>query len=185
MRNALCLLALCAVPTGASLADTLPLRDVAPIFAAAEAAGRVGLAQKTRSVDARPAVPGEIVLTIIAGEGKETQSRPARADDKLVRNRCPDTGNEQYLVSAATFEARYREVPGGAEAEGWREYTPVGPELQYFILEPADGGDFLFTAPWGEDMVARVGDAIVRDPNKPRDTYRVAAASFACTYEVR
>ena len=28
------------------------------------------------------------------------------------------------------------------------------------------------------------GDAIVQDPNDPADTYRVASASFSCTYEV-
>jgi hypothetical protein len=33
-------------------------------------------------------------------------------------------------------------------------------------------------------MVARPGDAIVRSPADPSDTYRVAAASFACTYEI-
>jgi len=33
-------------------------------------------------------------------------------------------------------------------------------------------------------MVAKPGDAIVQDPESPEDTYRVAAAAFACTYEV-
>ena len=49
---------------------------------------------------------------------------------------------------------------------------------------PEDLAAFTFTAPWGEAMVARPGDAIVRDPNNPSDTYRIAAAAFACTYEV-
>jgi hypothetical protein len=44
--------------------------------------------------------------------------------------------------------------------------------------------EFAFTAPWGEKMVARAGDAIVQDPNNTRDTYRVAEESFACTYEI-
>ena len=43
---------------------------------------------------------------------------------------------------------------------------------------------FTFTAPWGEPMVARPGDAIVRDPQNPADTYRIAAAAFECTYEI-
>ena len=55
--------------------------------------------------------------------------------------------------------------------------------MLYFILR-ADEGPFTFTAPWGEPMVARPGDAIVRDPGHPADTYRIAAAAFACTYEV-
>lgn len=41
-----------------------------------------------------------------------------------------------------------------------------------------------FTAPWSEAMVARPGDVIVRDPANRNDTYRVAALSFECTYEI-
>ena len=33
-----------------------------------------GLARKTKPVDARPAQPGEVIVTMIKGEGKETQS---------------------------------------------------------------------------------------------------------------
>ncbi|MDS4068263.1 MAG: hypothetical protein RKO24_01430, partial [Candidatus Competibacter sp.] len=62
--------------------------DVEALFAQAEQDGRVGVARKSRPVDARPAVPGEIVVTVIAGEGKETQSQPAAAGDRVVRNRC-------------------------------------------------------------------------------------------------
>jgi hypothetical protein len=32
--------------------------------------------------------------------------------------------------------------------------------------------------------VAKPGDAIVQAPDNPKDTYRIARASFACTYEV-
>ena len=53
--------------------------------------------------------------------------------------------------------------------------TPVG--------QPTDG-TFTFNAPWDELMIARPGDAIVRDPKDPKDTYRVAAAAFDCTYEI-
>jgi hypothetical protein len=55
--------------------------------------------------------------------------------------------------------------------------------MDYFVVRAADG-TFTFTAPWGEPMVARPGDAIVRDPHDPADTYRIAAAAFACTYEI-
>ena len=33
-------------------------------------------------------------------------------------------------------------------------------------------------------MVAHPGDALVQNPSDPADTYRVAGASFACTYEI-
>ena len=55
--------------------------------------------------------------------------------------------------------------------------------MSYFVVREADGS-FSFMAPWGEPMVARPGDAIVRNPADPADTYRIAAAAFACTYEV-
>src|SRR5262245_26299443 len=67
-----------------------------------------GLSRKTKPVDARPATPGEVIVTIIKGEGKETQSPPAKPGDMVVRNRCPETGNEEILVAAETFARRYQ-----------------------------------------------------------------------------
>ena len=163
--------------------DDLPERDVHALFAAAETAGRVGVARKSKPVDARPARPGEVVVTVIAGEGQETRSRPAQSGDMVVRNRCPATGNEQYLVQAATFARRYAGPFSEPKGEGWREYHPLGPEMRFFLTGQAEGA-FRFTAPWGEAMRVRPGDAIVRAPAKPEDTYRIAAAAFACTYEV-
>jgi hypothetical protein len=55
--------------------------------------------------------------------------------------------------------------------------------MRYFIVTGADGA-FSFTAPWGEAMVVKPGDAIVQTPGDENDTYRVAADSFACTYEI-
>jgi hypothetical protein len=163
--------------------DELPRRDQHLLFAAAEASGRVGAARKTRPVDARPARPGEVIVTHIAGEGQETRSRPATAGDWVVRNRCPATGNEEYLVPARTFAERYDGPLSDPDGEGWREFRPFGPDLRFFILTEAEG-EFRFTAPWGEEMRARAGDAIVQNPGKPDDVYRIAAAAFACTYEI-
>ena len=177
------LLGLTPLAEGRAMPDDLPARDVHAVFAAAEASGRVGTTRKTRPVDARPARPGEVVVTHIAGEGVETRSKPAAEGDWVVRNRCPATGNEEYLVKAATFAERYEGPLSAPDAEGWREFRPRGPEMRFFILSEAEGA-FRFTAPWGEPMRAGPGDAIVRDPGKPDDTYRVAAAAFACTYEV-
>ena len=55
--------------------------------------------------------------------------------------------------------------------------------MRFFVVGETEVA-FTFTAPWGEEMVARPGDAIVRNPADPTDTYRVAAAAFECTYEV-
>lgn len=157
--------------------------DVHTLFDQAEREGRVGMARKTRPVDVRWAVPGEIVVTIIAGEGKETQSRPAVAGDRVVRNRCPETGDEFYLVGADSFASRYEGPLAPAAADGWQAYRPRGEDMRYMRVRPEDG-DFTFTAPWGEAMVARPGDIIVRNPKDAADTYRVARLSFDCTYEI-
>jgi hypothetical protein len=97
---------------------TLPTKDVVAQFAEAVAQHRVGIAHKTKPVDARPAKPGEIVVTVIKGEAVETRSKPAETGDWVVRNRCPATGNERYLVKAAKFPSRYGEPQGPADAEG-------------------------------------------------------------------
>ena len=157
--------------------------DVHAMFDQAEREARVGLARKTMPVDVRPAQPGEVIVTVIAGEGKETESPPAQPGDMVVRNRCPETGNEEILISAAKFAERYEGPIGPSDATGWQPYRPRGIEMAYFLVRDADGA-FTFTAPWGEPMVARPGDAIVRNPQDPADTYRIAAAAFACTYEV-
>jgi len=157
--------------------------DVHAMFAEAERQGRTGLARKTKLVDARAAEPGEVVVTVITGEGKETQSPPAQAGDMVVRNRCPETGNEEILIAAAKFAQRYDGPSGPADAGGWLPYRPRGIEMAYFVVPERDGA-FTFTAPWGEPMIARPGDAIVRNPQDTADTYRIAAAAFACTYEI-
>jgi len=176
-----------AVFAGPALLAFLPAAaqdfDVKAHFAGALASGRTGMAEKTRMVDAKPAMPGEVVVTIIRSEGVETKSKPAEAGDMVVRNRCPETGNEQYLVKAASFAKRYGEPAGEADRDGWRPYKPTGTPMRFLVLKPSEG-PFAFKAPWGEGMVAKPGDAIVQDPANPADTYRIAAAAFACTYAV-
>lgn len=157
--------------------------DVLAYFADAADARGAGLAKKTRPVDVRPAEPGEVIVTIIKGEGKETESPPAAAGDMVVRNRCPETGNEEILVSAAKFPQRYEGPVDEPGDDGWSTWRPRGVEMRFVVVDEADG-TFSFTAPWGETMVARPGDAIVQDLKNPSDTYRIAKAAFACTYEV-
>ena len=179
---------LVATVIGVVFSGTLPAwgenaMDVEALFAQAERDGRVGVARKTKLVDARPAAPEEVVVTIIAGEGKETQSKPAMAGDRVVRNRCKASGHEQYLVSVGKFAERYEGPLGPADRDGWAPYRPRGVEMLYTLVRDQDG-NFHFTAPWGEVMVARPGDALVRARNDPKDLYRVQAAAFACTYEI-
>jgi hypothetical protein len=156
---------------------------MAELMAQARKDGRLKTARKTKLVDARPAKVGEVIVTVIAGEGKETTSKPAADGDRVVRNRCPQTGNEQYLVAAAKFTGKYEATGTPADDDGWQEYRPLGSDMRVLLLEAA-APPFTFTAPWGEAMVARGGDAILQDPKDARDIYRVARASFDCTYEI-
>jgi len=157
--------------------------DVHAFFAQAEREGRVGIARKTRLVDARPASPGEVVVTTILGEGEETRSPPASEGDRVVRNRCPQTGNEEILVTYSKFGERYEGPLSPADSAGWQPFRPRGSEMLYTIV-PRIMQSFSFVAPWGESMIARPGDSIVRDPTNPTDTYRIAALAFTCTYEI-
>ena len=157
--------------------------DVVEYFVRAHDTRGAGLARKSKPVDVRPAKPGEIIVTMIKGEGKETQSPPAKPGDMVVRNRCPETGNEQFLVPAASFVERYEGPMGAPDADGWLPYRPRGVQIRFVMVTEQDGS-FNFIAPWGERMIARPGDAIVQDLNNPKDTYRVAKAAFTCTYEV-
>jgi hypothetical protein len=161
----------------------LTLDEVRALMRQAETRGLVRKARKTKPVDARPARPGEVVETVIAGEGKEVRSRPAERGDWVVRNRCAATGNEQYLVAGKTFAERYESTGRPPGPDGWQEHRPRGKVVRFFVLQK-EHGEFHFEAPWGEPMRARPGDAIVQDPENPRDTYRVAAEAFACTYDV-
>ena len=92
--------------------------DVVEYFVRSQDARGAGLARKSKPVDARPAKPGEVVVTIIKGEGKETQSPPAKSGDMVVRNRCPETGYEQFLVPAASFVQRYEGPIGSPDTDG-------------------------------------------------------------------
>ena len=157
--------------------------DIIAYFENARAEGRDGIARKTRTVDVRPSTPGEVIVTTIRGEGKETQSAPAKPGDMVVRNRCPETGNEEILVTAGNFAKRYEGPIGTAGVDGWVPYRPQGVPMRFVVVHELDG-EFTFVAPWGEKMVARLGDVIVQDVGNARDTYRIQKAAFACTYEV-
>lgn len=184
LRAPLHVLVFAAIATP-SIAQSPPRQasEIAAMFQLAAKENRLGRAKKTKVVDARPAVPGEIVVTIIKGEGKETSSPPAKTGDWVVRNRCPETGNEEILVTAEKFAERYEGSKSENGATTWREVRPRGKEMLFFRVRD-DDGEFTFLAPWGSKMIARPGDAMVRDPLDPADTYRIARAAFACTYEI-
>ncbi|WP_197710897.1 hypothetical protein RMS29_020965 [Agrobacterium rosae] len=170
-------------PLTAFAIEDVPRKDQIALMAEVKKVDRVGVARKTKEVDARPASPGEIVITYIKGQGVETRSKPAEQGDWVVRNRCEETGNEEILVKARNFSDRYGEPLSAADAAGYRAFKPKGNNMSYFIVTD-EIGPFNFRAPWDETMVALPGDAIVQVQTDESDTYRVAAAAFQCTYEI-
>ncbi|SCX11539.1 hypothetical protein DSM25558_1507 [Agrobacterium sp. DSM 25558] len=170
-------------PSTAFAIEDVPRKDQIALMAEVKKVDRVGVARKTKEVDARPASPGEIVITYIKGQGVETRSKPAEEGDWVVRNRCEETGNEEILVKARNFSERYGEPLSAADAAGYRAFKPKGNNMSYFIVTD-EIGPFNFRAPWDETMVALPGDAIVQVQTDESDTYRVAAAAFQCTYEI-
>lgn len=172
-----------ALPVAANAVEEMPKKDQVAMMEAAKKSHHAGVARKTKEVDARPASPGEIVITFIKGQGVETRSKPAEKGDWVVRNRCEETGDEEVLVKARNFSERYGEPISQSHVKGYRTFKPKGSEMNYFIV-PEELGPFNFKAPWGETMVALPGDAIVQVASDSSDTYRVAAAAFQWTYEI-
>ena len=113
--------------------------DVIAYFQRASDTRGAGLAHKTKPVDARPAKPGEIVVTMIRGQGKETQSPPANPGHMVVRNRCPETGNEEFLVTAGSFSRRYEGPIGSGAGDGWLPYRPFGIQMRFVVVAEQDG----------------------------------------------
>src|SRR5690606_26382398 len=124
-------LALVGFSTSLVLAEAVQ-KDQVALFAAAQKDERTGVARKTKPVDARPAADGEVIVTVIKSEGIEPTSNPASTGDWVVRNRCPETGDEEYLVAAAKFSTRYGEAQSEPDAAGYRTFIPSGTEMGYF-----------------------------------------------------
>ena len=103
-------------------ARSLALEEVVSMMDRARAEGRAGQARKARPVDVRPARAGEVVVTVIAGEGKETTSKPARAGDwwrytsrtfraAATRSSAPAFGDLEDVQERRQADARPRRRP--------------------------------------------------------------------------
>lgn len=166
----------------------LPQKERVAYFTQAQQAGITGVAIKTKPVLARPAKEGEIITTIIKGEGVETVSEPAKAGDWVVQNICPETGNEEILVRKAKFAQRYNtaeksEINLGSYPSDYQPFTPKGIEMNYFIV-PESTSPFAMKAPWGELQRFQSGDAVVQSTTDNQDVYRIQKAAFECTYTI-
>ena len=128
---------------------------------------------KTALIDARPAVVGEMIVTV-TGDGTET-TNVAKAGDFVVRNGT--AAGEQYILAGSVLGQRYVHL-GDSTERPWHLYRARGEcrALRY------EGEPIEFVANWGAPMVLKPGDMIVTPLPGRGEVYRIAAKEFAETY---
>lgn len=102
--------------------------------------------------------------TMIGGE-KETTNTTAVGDYMIS-----GPSREKYSIKAAKFGKMY-EVNGD---------TAVPEQSKRMVVEYTGAKDFEFDAPWGEKMLCKPGDYIVKEG--PGKFYRIAKKEFEQTY---
>lgn len=132
--------------------------------------------EKSAAVEARPAVPGEVVITETR-DGVETRNT-AKAGDYVLRNGT--VAAEQYILSGKKLATRYLLLEPAAGG-GWAKYKATGEcsAVRY------DGQDASFVAAWGEEMVLKHGDFLCIPLPAADEVYRIAAAEFGETYRLK
>ena len=108
----------------------------------------------------------QMPVVTITSDGKETQN-VAEPNDIIMSG----PSKENYVVKAAKFPKLYQGKIGGVVI------PEQGPRLValYTGQQPVQ-----FTAPWGEAMVLKPGDYLVKDGDA--GYYRVAKAEYEQTY---
>ena len=142
--------------------------------------------KKYNNIDARPAAAGENIVTVTASGEVETENF-AELGDVVVRNQ---TGaQEEYILTSAKFEARYKLAnTKKADDGGYREYVPIGDaigvEMTLDLMRYLGWGEKgTFIAAWGHLMLVRRGDYLVCPPEM-NEIYRIAKVEFSETYEL-
>lgn len=107
------------------------------------------------------------VVTVLP-DGKETQNVAMKGD--IIMS---GVSREKYVVKAAKFPKLYTGSMGGTV------HPEQSPRMvaRYMATTP-----LTFKAPWGEDMIVKQGDYIVREADG-KGYYRIAKAEFEQTYE--
>ena len=128
---------------------------------------------------ARPAEPGETILTIVAGK-LETLAG-AEWGDVVLMNVEVGSSVERYLIKAAMFDKRYERTGRTLSTDGhcWMVVSARG-QVDAFRY---DGPPIAFEAPWGEDMLLEAGDWLARPTDGAQDDiYRIERRAFEQTY---
>jgi hypothetical protein len=108
----------------------------------------------------------EIPVVTYTSDGKETQN-VAQPDDIIMSG----PSKENYVVKAAKFPKLYQGQIG----------KTVVPEQSPRMVALYSGNEVVnFVAPWGENMVLKPGDYVVKDGDQ--GYYRIAKAEYEQTY---
>lgn len=105
-------------------------------------------------------------VVTVTTDGKETQNT-AEVGDIIFSG----VTGENYVVKAAKLPKLYN---GNVGADIYPEQSPR--QVALYSGEPV-----IFKAPWGEDMVIKPGDYLVKDPANT-GYYRIAKVEFEKTY---
>lgn len=122
------------------------------------------LGKMTPMTFARNTVPGLRVVTITA-DGKETENT-ANEGDVIMSG----PSGEQYVIKGPKFDKLYTENPDGTR-------IPEQSPRQVSKYEGTE--EITFTAPWGESMILKPGDYLVKDGD---GYYRIAKTEYEQTY---
>ena len=129
------------------------------------------LYKKVGTVDARLAIPGEMIATVIDGEIETINN--AVEDDVVVRN----PHGEEYILARTKFEKRY---DGPSLSHDYQTFLATG--TTYAVEWTHGPGEF--KASWGETMIINDHDFLCSVTEEPDgDLYRIEAEAFATTYE--
>jgi hypothetical protein len=113
---------------------------------------------------AKNTVSGLKVVTVTA-DGKETEN-VAEVGDIIMTG----PSGEQYVVKAAKFDKLYTDGPNG---------TKIPEQSPRQVAAYTGTEEITFTAPWGQDMILKPGDYLVKDGD---GYYRVAKQEYEQTY---
>jgi hypothetical protein len=110
----------------------------------------------------------QTVITVTA-DGKETQNK-AEPNDIIISG----PSKEKYAIKAAKFPKLYQGELGGVITP---EQSPRTVAQVINLQQP-----ITFKAPWGEDMVLKPGDYLVKDGDQ--GYYRIAKQEYEQTYNL-
>ena len=112
--------------------------------------------------------PDKSVVVTMLPDGKETSNTAERGD--IIMS---GVSREKYVIKAAKFPKLYT---GSIGRDVIPEQTPR------MVARYTASQTITFEAPWGEQMILKTGDYVVREADG-KGFYRIAKAEFERTYE--